>query len=206
VATFGDSNTSLFLTAAWSRDTRDSLIYPTSGSLHRASGEIGVPPGSLEYYKLTYQYQRYFPLTRIFTLMVNGEAGYGDGYGGKPLPFFKNYYAGGVTSVRGFRTYTIGPKDSNGDPRGGSRKLLGNTELLFPFPGLENDKSVRLSTFFDAAMVDDDYAFQSWRYSVGIAGLWVSPMGPLKISFGYPLKAQPLDKKQMFQFTFGGVF
>ena len=206
VNTFGSENTNVYLSAGWLRDGRDSLIYPTKGSLHKLSGEVGTPAGTLEYYKLVYQYQRYFPITRLFTLMVNGELGYGDGYGGQPLPFFKNFFAGGVTSVRGFQSFTIGPKDSNGDPRGGSKKLLGNTELLFPFPGLELDKSVRLSVFFDAAMVDDKYNTDAWRYSTGLAGLWVSPLGPLKISIGIPLQKRPLDKTQVFQFTFGGVF
>ncbi len=204
--TFGSDNSNVFLSAGWQRDQRDSLIYPTQGSLHKAGAEAGTPLGSLEYYKLTYQYQRYFPLTRTFTLMVNGEAGYGDGYAGKPLPFFKNYYAGGTTSVRGFRSFTISPKDSRGDPRGGSRKLLANAELLFPFPGLQNDRSVRLSAFFDAAMVDDTYNADALRYSVGVGALWVSPLGPIKVSIGVPLKRQSLDKKQVFQFTFGGAF
>jgi len=206
VNTFGADNSNLFLTVGWQRDARDSLIYPTAGTFQRASGEVGLPAGTLEYYKLGYQYQRYFPVTSLISLMVNGEIGYGDGYGDKPLPFFKNYFAGGVTSVRGFRTYTIGPKDSNGDPRGGSKKLLGNVELLFPFPGLELDRSARLSLFFDSAMVDDTYNANAWRYSVGIAALWVSPFGPLKVSAAAPLKKQPLDKTQVFQFTFGGVF
>ena len=206
VTTFGSENTNVFATAGWQRDRRDSLIYPTTGTLQKATAEVGTPLGTLEYYKLTYQYQRYFPITRLLTFMVNGEAGYGDGYADKPLPFFKNYFAGGVTSVRGFKTYTIGPKDSNGDPRGGSKKLIGNAELLFPFPGLENDKSTRLSLFFDAGMVDDTYNADAWRYSTGLSVLWVSPFGPLKVSVAAPLKKQNLDKTQAFQFTFGGAF
>jgi outer membrane protein insertion porin family len=188
------------------RDARDSLIYPTKGSLHKIGGEVGTPAGTLEYYKLSYQYQRYFPLTRFTAFMLNGEFGYGDGYGGKPLPFFKNYFAGGVSSVRGFKTYTIGPKDSDGNPRGGSRKIVGNAELLVPFPGMETDKSVRVSAFVDSGMVDDSYNVDAWRYSTGLAVLWVSPFGPLKISVAKAFHAQPLDKKQAFQFTFGGVF
>ncbi len=208
VATFGPSNSSVFLTAGWARDRRDSLIYPTTGSLHRAGTEIGTPAGTLEYYRLTYQYQRYFPLTRDLTFMVNGEAGYGGGYGGKgkQLPFFKNFYAGGVNSVRGFKSYTIGPKDSNNDPRGGSRKLLGNAELLFPFPGLRNDRSVRMSVFVDAATVGDTYSTKELRYSTGLGVFWSSPLGPLKVSAALPLREGPGDRKQVFQFTFGGTF
>jgi outer membrane protein insertion porin family len=206
VATFGSENTNVYLTAGWVRDQRDSLIYPTKGSLHKAGAEVGTPLGTLEYYKLTYQYQRYFPLTRYVTFMLNGEIGYGDGYSDKPLPFFKNYFAGGVSSVRGFRTYTISPKDSDGNPRGGSKKILANAELLFPFPGMENDKSVRISGFVDSGMVDDTYNTDAVRYSAGLAVLWVSPFGPLKISVAQPLKSLPLDKTQRFQFSFGGVF
>ena len=206
VATFGEKNTALLGTIGWARDARDSLIYPTSGSYQKANGEVGLPGGSLKYYKASYQYQRYFPLSRLYTLMLNGEVGYGDGYGGKPLPFFRNFFTGGVTSVRGYRNFTIGPKDSESNPRGGSRKLLGNAEFLFPFPGLESDRSVRMSAFVDAGMVADTYALGDFRYSTGIAVLWVSPLGPLKISAALPIKDKPDDRTQPFQFTIGGVF
>ncbi len=207
VATFGPSNANLFVTAGWVRDGRDSLIYPTKGTLQKASMEIGLPGGDLEYYKANYQYQRYFPLTRTYTLMLNTEVGQGDGYGNKPLPFFKNYFAGGVSSVRGFRAYTIGPKDSDTNPRGGTYRVVSNAELLFPFPGLENDKSVRMGAFFDLGMVGEDKPQgDDLRYSTGLSLLWVSPMGPLKISVGVPLKKQELDRTQPFQFTIGGVF
>jgi outer membrane protein insertion porin family len=108
--------------------------------------------------------------------------------------------------VRGFKAFTIGPKDTNGDPRGGSRRLVGNAELLFPFPGLEKDKSVRMSAFVDAGMVADTYDAGALRYSTGLGVLWVSPLGPLKVSVALPLSSEPGDRKQPFQFTIGGVF
>jgi outer membrane protein insertion porin family len=206
VAVFGPQNSNVFVTTGWTRDGRDSLIYPTKGTLHKASAEIGLPISDLQYYKLYYQYQRYFPLTRYTSFMVNGEFGYGDGYNDKPLPFFKNFYAGGVNSVRGFDSYTIGPKDSNGDPTGGPRKLLGNAELLFPFPGLQNDRSVRMSAFVDSGVVGETIEFNELRASAGLALLWVSPIGPLKISFAVPFRSDPSDDLQKFQFTIGGVF
>lgn len=206
VSTFGKDNDAIIASAGWVRDGRDSLIYPTKGTLQRAVGEVGLPGGSLEYFRTSYQYQRYFPLTRDYTLMLNSEAGYGQGSGGKPLPFFKNYFAGGVNSVRGFRNATIGPKDEDGFPRGASHRLLGNAEFLFPFPGLRNDKSVRLSAFVDAGMVEEKYDFGEFRYSTGLSLFWSSPIGPLKISIAKALNAQVDDRKQAFQFTFGGAF
>ena len=165
------------------------------------------PGGTLRYYRLNYQYQRYFPLTRTTTLMLNGEIGYGDGYGNKSLPFFKNYFAGGVSSLRGYRLNTVSPRDANGDPRGGNRKLLGNVEYLFPFPGLTNDKSVRLSAFVDGGGVSDGkFEPSAWRYSTGMALAWVSPFGPMKFSVAAPLVNKVGDRRQVFQFTFGGAF
>jgi outer membrane protein insertion porin family len=207
VNVFGERNTALMPSIGWVRDGRDSLIYPTSGTLQRAFADGGLPGGTLRYYRTNYQYQRYFPLTRETTVMWNGEIGYGGGYGGKPLPFFKNYFAGGVSSIRGYRLNTVGPRDAYGDPRGGDRKLLSNLEYLFPFPGLNNDRSVRLSAFFDAGEVaDNKYDANSLRYSTGMALAWVSPFGPLKFSLAVPLVNKTGDHRQIFQFTFGGAF
>ncbi len=206
VNTFGSTNDAIIASAGWIRDGRDSLIYPTKGVMQRVFGEYGLPGASLQYYKLNYQYQKYFPLTRHYTLMLNGEIGAGDGTNDKPLPFFKNFFAGGVNSVRGYRSSTIGPKDQNGDPQGGSHRILGNTEFLFPFPGLKNDRSVRLSAFVDAGMVGNEFDGSAFRYSTGMALFWSSPFGPLKISLAAPLNADATDRKQPFQFTFGGAF
>ena len=206
VNTFGASNTAVLGTAGWGRDTRDSAIYPTSGAITRAGVETGIPGGTLRFYKVSAEHKRYFPLTRDFTIYVNGEFGYGNGLGGKPLPFFRNFFAGGPTSVRGFYAANIGPKDANGDPIGGSRKLLGNAELLFPFPGLPNDKSVRVSAFVDAGVIGETYAIGDLRSAVGLSVLYVSAFGPLKISFAQPVKSQIGDRTQKVQFTFGQQF
>ena len=136
----------------------------------------------------------------------HGEVGVGDGLNNLPLPFFKNYFAGGVSSVRGYKTSSLGPKDADGNPQGGSHKLLGNAEFLFPFPGLTNDRSVRLGAFLDAGMIANSFDMNEFRYSTGMSLFWSSPMGPLKISFAAPLNAEPSDRKQIFQFSFGGTF
>jgi outer membrane protein insertion porin family len=206
VNTFGATNTTLLGTIGWARDGRDSVIYPTRGRLQKATVETGLPGGSLRYYKLSYQNQSYYPISRFNALMLNGELGIGDGLDDKPLPFFKNYYAGGVGSVRGYDTNSLGPKDANGDPLGGSRRAIFNAEFLFPFPGLANDKSVRMSVFADAGMISDTFEGTALRSSVGLAVMWISPLGPLKISAAQPLNDKPTDRVQRFQFTFGAAF
>ena len=207
VAAFGSKNDAILGTIGWTRDTRDSLIYPTKGTLQKVAAEIGVPGGTLNYVRITQQYQHYFPISRDYTLMLNGEVGYGNGYGDTPtLPFFKNFYVGGVNSLRGFRVFTVGPKDLQGNPRGGNRKILGNAEFLFPFPGLAGERSVRMSAFIDTGMATNKFELNEMRVSTGLGVLWVSPMGPLKISIAAPIKDVEGDKKQLFQFTFGGAF
>lgn len=206
VNTFGNNNTALLGTVGWGRDTRDSAIYPTSGAISRGNIETGLPGGTLRFYKIGGEHKRYFPLTRTFTFYFNGEIGYGHGYNGKPLPFFRNYYAGGPTSVRGFYPANIGPKDINGDPTGGERKIVTNLELLFPMPGMQNDRSVRLSAFMDGGIIGNSYDFGQARTSAGISILYVSPFGPLRMSFAQPIKSQDGDKIQKVQFQFGQQF
>lgn len=210
VTTFGASTTNLLGTAGWVRDRRDSAIYPTKGRLQRASAEAGLPGGTLNYYKLNYQHQWFRPLSRTFTLMLNGELGTAGGYSGKPLPFFKNFYAGGNTSVRGFDNSSLGPRDINGESLGGTQRVVGNAELLFPFPGLRNEKSVRLSAFLDGGTVFGSDGVkpdaEGLRYSTGVALSWVSPVGPLKFSFAFPLNAKTGDRQQRFQFQLGQTF
>lgn len=215
----GVTTDSLRLDFGWARDSRDSILYPTKGTLQRVYGEAGTPVGDLKYYKLSYQHQWWWPLTGNVSLALNGEIGWGGGYGGKPLPFFRNYFAGGIGSVRGFDSGTLGPQglDSSNRPfsLGGDKRLVGNAELYFPVPGAGKDKSLRLSAFIDAGGVwgPDDYlgrykkiSLSELRYSGGIAVTWYSPFGPIKLSLAAPFKTQPDDRKQAFQFQLGNVF
>lgn len=212
---FGNSTTTLLGTIGWSRDKRDSFIYPTKGSYQRALAELSLPGGKLRYYRTQYQYQQFWPITRDITFMFNGDLGIGNGYGGKPLPFFKNFFAGGIGSIRGYEQSSLGPRDVRADGTisdeavGGNRKLVVNTEVLFPLPGSGLDKSLRLGVFFDAGQVwgrDDKASFSGLRYSTGLTLSWSSPLGPLKFSFGQPLRKKEDDKIQRFQFTFGTIF
>lgn len=194
----------------WSRDNRDSALYPTDGTMQRASTEVSLPASSQHYFKLTYQHQWFFPVNRDVTFMMNGEAGVAGGYDGQALPFFKNFYAGGVGSVRGYDSYSLGPRDANGYALGGDRRVVGNAELLFPMPGFEKEKSVRLSLFVDGGAVygeaTQSLASMGMRYSTGGALTWFSPVGPIRLSYGIPINVQEQDKLQRFQFTLGTLF
>ncbi len=206
--------------ASWARDTRDSILYPTKGSLQKLSFEVGTPVGDLNYYKINYQYTWLTPLSRTVSLLLNGELGIGGGYSDKELPLFRNYFGGGMSTVRGFESGALGPKavDSNGEifSIGGDKRIVGNAELLFPMPGMGNDRSVRLSAFADLGAVvgPDDYRGRykdlsdtdAWRYSAGLAVTWLSPMGPLKLSLAKPINAEDDETEEVFQFQFGSVF
>jgi outer membrane protein insertion porin family len=210
VEKFGKSTINIPMTVNWRRDGRDSAIWTTSGTTQRVAAEVGLPGGDLTYYKLSYDLRWYFPLTDIFTLMLNGELGYGGGYNGKELPFFKNYFAGGNTSVRGYNISSLGPRDANNRTLGGNKRAVGSIEVLFPMPGMKNDRSVRPSIFLDAGSVWGPGGVipqqEGLRYSAGVAVMWVSPMGPLKISIAQPLNNHPGDNLQRFQFQFGQQF
>ncbi|HEX8010344.1 MAG TPA: outer membrane protein assembly factor BamA [Casimicrobiaceae bacterium] len=210
VNAFGAVTNSYILSAGWARDTRDNILFPNRGLLQSALAEWGMPFGNLSYYKLNYVIQWFTPLPASLVWMLRGDVGYGGGIGDKPLPFFKAYYAGGVGSVRGYETASLGPQDSQGNTIGGRRKIIGNAELFFPMPGTKaGDQSVRLSVFADAGEIYDNGSqpqFESFRYSAGVGLAWNSPVGPLKFSYGYALNKKPGDRLQRFQFQVGTVF
>ena len=213
VNSFGDTARSLVATAGWARDRRDSFLYPTSGVYQRASLEVATPVLDLRYARASYQHQHWFPFGGGHALMLNGDVGYAHGYDGKELPFYKNFYAGGIGSVRGYQQSTLGPRylDANNYSRalGGNRRAVANAEYYFPMPGQGKEKSMRLSVFADAGYVwgpDDKVQASDLRYSAGLAFSWSSPVGPLKFSLGQALKKKGGDKTQKFQFQLGTVF
>ncbi|MGA8862671.1 MAG: outer membrane protein assembly factor BamA [Gallionella sp.] len=205
----GAISNSLLGTVGWSRDSRDSAIYTTSGSVQRATAEVSMPVWNLRYYKLDYMHQWFHPLSDDLTLLLHGEAGVAGGYGGEVLPFFKNFYAGGPGSVRGYEANSLGPRDSTDSVLGGPRRVLAGVEVLSPLPGLGKEQSVRLSEFIDGGAVygpGDLPGSAGMRYSAGVAFTWISPVGPLKFSYALPIEKQPQDRLQKFQFTLGSVF
>jgi outer membrane protein insertion porin family len=206
---FGNNNNAIPGTLGWIRDQRDSAILPTKGALVRANLEAGLPGGTVKYYKITEQAQWYYPISRTYTLMLTGEIGAANGIGGKPLPFYKNFYAGGVGSVRGYDSFSLGPRDAQGAILGGNKRLTGNAEVLFPVPGTGVDRSMRMALFFDAGQVygaDEKMHLSDLRYSTGLSFAWNSPMGPLRLSYGFPLNIKPGDRVQHLQFQLGQGF
>ncbi len=209
---YGDTNLTIPVTLNWVADGKDSFLFPTTGWYQKASLEVAIPGGDLTFYRASYQLQRYFALSRSFTLMLNGEVGYADGYNGDGLPFYKNFYAGGVNSVRGFKAGSLGPQDINGNTIGGNERVIAQAELLWGIPGME--KSLRMGWFVDAGQVWGDYQAgytkpgidDSLRYSTGLSLAWISPVGPLKISYGYPINKQDGDRTEAFQFQLGTTF
>jgi outer membrane protein insertion porin family len=227
----GDSFITLSPSIGWTHDTLNRALFPSSGGQQRLSALATIPGiDNLEYYKISYKHQEYFPLASDFTFRLQADIGYGDSYSGDDFPFFENYYGGGTGSVRGFKNNTIGPRDritreildNNGRgtgkfintlnrPFGGSTKMVGSAELFFPVPFLPETKSVRLGTFFDAGRIQNGFGFNRMKYSAGLSGEWLSPFGALSVSAAVPLNADKNDPEQpdqteFFQFNFGQNF
>jgi outer membrane protein insertion porin family len=208
VNTFGSTNMTIPVSINWVSDGKDSFLFPTRGIYQKAGLEVAIPGGDLTFYRTSYQLQYYYPLSKTFTLLLNGDVGYASGYGDTTsLPFYKNFYAGGVNTVRGYKAGSLGPKDTNGDSLGGTRRVIGNAEMLWGIPGME--KSLRMGLFFDAGQVygqGQNVSMGDLRYSTGISMAWISPIGPLKFSFGQALNKQEGDKPESFQFQLGTTF
>jgi outer membrane protein insertion porin family len=208
IDTYGDEYLDFDFGVSWARDSRDRAIFPTTGALQRLYAETALPGSDLTYWKVGYSHRRYFPLTKTFTLALNADLGYGDGYGDTAeLPFFEHFYAGGYGTVRGYKLYSLGPKDSTGNAYGGNIKVVGNVELLFPMPGKTFAESVRLATFFDVGNVYlDSFDAGELRYSAGVGATWMSPLGALTLSAAKALNEKDGDETEVFQFQLGQTF
>ena len=190
-----------------SRDTRDSAILATRGLQTDAAAEL--TGGDLQYYRLTTTAQWFLPLTQTFTMAVSGGAGYAHGLSSKPVPFFKNFFAGGPGSVRGYKSLSLGPQDQFTNVLGGTRKLNGSVGIFFPVPGAQQEKSLRLETFLDGGQVygpTEKLSLSELRYAAGLGLAWNSPFGPLRLSAAQPLNKKANDRPERLQFNFGTSF
>lgn len=206
---FGYDSIGFPVTAGWSRDRRDSAMAPNSGRYQRANAEWSFA-GDARYLRATYQFQQYVPLNKQFTAAFNAEAGWGVAPSGRPYPVFKNFYGGGLGSVRGFEQGSLGPRDVSSTVTGGTSKLNLNAEILSPFPGVGNDRTLRMYAFFDVGAVSGPNAINenanSLRASTGVGISWISPVGPLRLAFAKPVKKFDGDKIQSMQFQIGTSF
>lgn len=206
---FGYSSTAYPLTVGWGRDTRDSALIPTTGNFQRATAETSLG-GEVRYIRGTYQYQHYVPLTKQYTFAFNGDLGLGRSVGERPYPLFKNFYGGGLGSVRGFDPGSLGPRDATtGLSYGGSKKINFNFELQAPFPGAGNDRTLRLYGFVDTGNVfgpDESIDPSTFRAGAGLGLSWVSPMGPLRLAVARPIRKFDGDRIQFLQFQLGTTF
>lgn len=205
---YGVRSISVPLTVGWTRDDRDSALVPSSGRLQKVQAEIGVA-GDTRYVRGNYQFQQYIPLNRQFTAAFNADLGWGKGLGGRPFPVFKNFFGGGLGSVRGFDQGTLGSRDITGAFIGGPKKVGFNAEVLAPFPGAGNDRTLRLFGFFDLGNVygeTEKVDLTKMRASVGVGLSWLSPVGPLRIAYANPVRKFAGDRIQKIQFQIGTSF
>lgn len=206
--TYGYRSNSFPLTIGWGRDSRDSALAPNSGRYQRFNSEWSFT-GDTRYIKANYQIQQYVPLTKKYTLAFNTELGWGKGFGDRPFPVFKNFYSGGLGSVRGFDQGTLGPRDLIGSSLGGTKKITLNAEFITPFPGAGNDRTLRLFAFVDAGNVfgeNEDVRASDLRASTGLGLSWISPMGPLRLAYAHPIRKQAGDRIEELQFQIGTSF
>jgi outer membrane protein insertion porin family len=184
-------------------------VTPSIGRYQRANLELDVF-GNSKYYRAVYEQQWYRPVTRNITLALKGELDYGHGIRGTSYPVFKNFYGGGIGSVRGYLSSSLGVVDPvTFDALGGAKRVIGNAELQMPFPGGGPDRSLRWFGFVDGGQVYQEgqkIRASELRFSTGLGISWISPVGPLKLSYAKPLNPKPGDRLERFQFQMGTGF
>jgi outer membrane protein insertion porin family len=209
---YGDSVNAIPFSVAWIRNTTDNTLWPTTGALFSQIADIALPGLGAQYYRFTSQDTWFFPISTNFTWKTNAQLGFINPYGDNDMvPFYQNYYMGGINSVRGYYIGSMGPKDTDGTSLGGTRSIIFSNELLFPLPGIKEAKTVRLSLFLDTGALWGGNNFdltpgQSFRASYGIGLNWISPLGPIKLSYALPLFNQANDQLEPFQFMLGSSF
>lgn len=210
---YGHNYVNYKLRSSFTYNTLDRSVFPTKGIAQTLTGEIAVPGSSLTFYKASSTTRYYKPIYKDFILAFVGDFAYGNGYSKiKELPFYENFFAGGIGSVRGFLTNTLGPRDSLGDPLGGNFMVTGSAEAIFPLPFIETN-TIRTSWFVDAGNVfnaGEGYEGGTHaggiRVSTGLAVQWLSPIGPFVVSLGQPIVKEDGDEEEFFQFTIGTIF
>ncbi|MEZ8133694.1 MAG: outer membrane protein insertion porin family [Polaribacter sp.] len=224
VAANGDWFRSLNFNINWVKSTLNRGIFATRGTSQRLGIDLAMPGSGLEFFKLTYKATHLRGLTRDFTLKLKADLGYGESFGDtSQMPFFKNFYAGGLGSVRGYEKYSLGPQNSMSQgysrarPVGGNVQIVLGAEVIFPLPFVKDQRSVQSAIFFDAGNVFNtkcgDLEVNCYspeegelRYSVGLGATWLSGFGPITFSIAKPLNSNEADQTEVFQFSLGNQF
>ncbi|MCK4834733.1 MAG: outer membrane protein assembly factor BamA [Gammaproteobacteria bacterium] len=191
---------------SFSHDTRNRTVFATAGSQQTVGMNMTVPGSDLEYYKLTYVTNTYIGITSATTLLLRSNLAYGDGYGKTgSLPFYERYFAGGIRTVRGYESNTLGPRDPvSGFAVGGNMRVTAGADYIFPIPFVEKPpSSVRLSLFLDVGNVfldnfhtynapvgENGFQADQLRSSYGLSLVWISPIGPLRFSYAETINNQ----------------
>ncbi|NPA71897.1 MAG: outer membrane protein assembly factor BamA [Gammaproteobacteria bacterium] len=210
---FGKNSSSIVSTVGWNHNSANSFYFPTEGHKTNLSLEAVLPGTSNEsYFKVYANESWYLPMTKHLTFKMKGSFAYGDGFDGiSALPFYRNFYAGGIGSVRGFEPNSLGDRydltiDGSDRPRGGSVKLATTAAIVIPVPFIEDSSNARLSLFLDAGNVFnglDNVKLEEFRSAIGIGASWITPVGPLTFSFARPIGYSVDDRTQTFQFSLG---
>ena len=209
----------------WVKSTLNRGIFATRGTSQRLGLDLSMPGSGLEYYKVTYKGSHLRGLGKQLSLKLRADLGYGESYGDTTqMPFFKNFYSGGLGSVRGYKKYTLGPRNSPqggfysySRPTGGNVQIVLGAEVIFPLPFVKDQRSLQSSLFFDAGNIFNTKCGNSeincfnpkegeLRYSVGVGATWLSGFGPITFSIAKPLNSQPGDETEVFQFSLGNQF
>ncbi len=234
--TNGDEFLNLKLNLAWQGSTLNRGLFPTRGRSQTLGLQASVPGSDLQFWKLTYRGEQYFPFIGDMALRFRTEIGYGGGYGGtKGLPFYEHFFAGGFGSIRGFEQSTLGPRTTNpetdtdgnplpagffrdrGDPFGGNLLVEASAEIIFSLPFVEDNRQFRSVMFVDAGNVFNTncpqasencfgFSLDEFRYSVGFGITWLTGMGPMTFGIAKPFNTSEIDEEERFQFELGRTF
>lgn len=199
------------ISVGWVRNTTDSMLWPTQGAIFSQTADGTLPITQPQYYRFTSQNTWFLPISENFTWKTSGMFGFINSYGGGAVPFYQNYYMGGISSLPGYYMNSLGPNDTDGIALGGTREVTLTNDLLFPLPGFKDNHTVRMGAFFDVGSLWGGDSFnvtpmQEFRASYGLSLTWFSPLGPMKISYALPLFNKPNDILEPFQFMLGTSF
>lgn len=199
------SSTISSLTSSFTRDHTDNRLDPSAGNVLDLSWELAGLGGDEKFSKYTLDYRHFWPAPFGTVFSVHGQVGYVHELGDDDVPLDERFYLGGINSLRGFEPREVGPRDVNGDFTGGYKETFGNFEWIFP---LVKDMGIKGVAFFDVGNAwgkDEDF-FSEWRYSTGAGIRWLSPLGPLRLEWGYNLDPRDYEDNSRFDFMIGRFF